>query len=168
MSPLSRRLVLRLFLVVGVALPVQYALAGFVGLHHREPWPAVILPGFATVRGAGGPVEVVRPSFEVHFAGGGSLALPVDRLLEGVPRSHHPGMLDAGCRPATLSGTQGTERCLDPEVRHWLRARVERAFPDRRAERLDVVWTRVRVEVQGGAFEEEHLGTLALPMEDAR
>ncbi len=144
---MKRSSVRRLFVVVLVALPVQYALVGVVGLRESEPWPAVVMPGFKSVYDGQDTLAVPGYQLEVVFAdpsadGPAREAVPVGRLLAPLPASHYPAFLSHQCRPARRSGTAATERCRRPAARRWFAQRLDALYPERDARRLDVIWGR--------------------------
>lgn len=46
---MSSKTVRNIFIFFMIWLPVQYGLAGILGVIHREPWPAFTFPGFKNV-----------------------------------------------------------------------------------------------------------------------
>lgn len=137
---MSRSTVRRLFVVVFVALAVQYGLVGLVGVYASEPWPAVVLPGFKSVYATGERFRVEKPSIDVVFANEGREAVPSSRFLDPLPRSHHPSFLSAQCRPVSLSGTKETEACRRPGGQQWFVDRARALYPDRSVRTVEVVW----------------------------
>lgn len=49
MRDLSTKTVRRVFIIVLICLPLQYAVVGIVGLYASEPWPTFVFPGFKNV-----------------------------------------------------------------------------------------------------------------------
>lgn len=133
----------RLFVVVLVWLPVQYALVGLLGSRYGEPWPAVVMPGFQRVWDTSEQIVLPTVVLEVHFADGARATVPHAALLHDLPRSHHRAFLEAAFRPETLSGRAGTERARHPEAVGWLRARLGTLYPGRRPVRLDARWVEM-------------------------
>lgn len=137
----------RLFVAVLIFLPAQYGLVGLLGdFHYGEPWPAVVLPGFKTVYATSGDIEVDHTTFEVLFANGETVSVSPSDVLAPLPRSHHVTFLNEQCRPARLSGSYRTERCLAPAGVGWFVSRAASLFPQRSVRRVDVIWSRLRVD----------------------
>lgn len=137
---MSRSTVRRLFVVVFVALVVQYGLVGLVGVYASEPWPAIVLPGFKSVYATGDRFHVETPSIDVVFATEGRDRVSPSRFLDPLPRSHHPSFLSAQCRPVSLSGTMETEACRKPGGQQWFVDRARALYPDRSVRAVEVVW----------------------------
>lgn len=143
---MTRKTVRRLFIVLLILLPLQFAL-GLV-IHHqtdRSPWPIIgIVDVFEEADGTD-PHTVRYPmlSFTVD---GEPIEQPAGALLENVPQSLRLGFFRSMCQPESLSGTGRTERCLDPDAAPWIRERLvplhpglEEAEPDE----LHVVWSEL-------------------------
>lgn len=137
MSPESAR---TLFLVAAGVLLLQYGIIGLLSLGAGEPWPAVIQPGFKNVWDGNDTVRIPRAELEVTTASGRTLPVPLEQLFDGIPTSHHLGLLRAQFQPASISGTTNTERALSPDTRVWLRQQVDRLFPDEQASLMLAVW----------------------------
>jgi hypothetical protein len=140
MSPSSIR---RLFVVVLIFLPIQYALVGVIGHYYSEPWPALVLPAFQTTWDHGESIQIEQVSLDVTFEDGTRAPAAVDSLLADLPRSQHRGFFRLQCQPAQLSGDARTERCLQPGAAIWMQQQAAALFPDRSPARLDVIWNRL-------------------------
>lgn len=141
---MSRSGIRRLFVGALVVLVVQYGLVGIVGAVASEPWPAIVLPGFKTVYTTSGAVEVPQTTVDVLYADGTRRSMPPATFLSLLPRSHHSAFLRAQCRPASLSGTAKTERCLSPDGARWFIRRAATLAPEQTIRGVDVVWSRLR------------------------
>lgn len=148
---MTPRTVRRLFLAVLIVLPIQYGLVGLVDRVHGEPWPTLVLPAFQSTGERGGATTLDHVALEAVFADSTQTRVPTAHLLPELPASQHLGFFRTQCRPAVLSGTQRTERCLRPEAATWLADRVTALFPDRTPRRLDVAWSRMRYLPPGEA-----------------
>jgi len=142
---MSRTRIRRLFVVVLVVLPLQYALVGLIGWVDREPWPALVLPGFKTVYATNDTLEVVRPSLVAYSTADTAHPLSIPQFLDPLPRSHHAAFFREQCRLAFLSGTPATERCLAPEAQRWFVDRADTLLPGITIQRVDIVWSRLRI-----------------------
>lgn len=142
---MSRNRVRRLFVLVLLGLVVQYALVGLIGWMDREPWPALVLPGFKTVYATNDTLEVVSPSLVAYSTAETAHPLSIPQFLDPLPRSHHAALFREQCRPAFLSGTPATERCLAPEAQRWFVDRADTLLPEATIQRVDVVWLRLRI-----------------------
>lgn len=142
---MSKTTVRRLFIVVLLFLPLQYGLVGVVGLYYSEPWPAIVMPGFQQVWEADDVVVVPRPRFEAVFDDGHRQEIPVEAMLEALPRTHHRAVMDLQFRPAAFGGSAPVRST--PAHADWAAARVHTLFPEHRAVRLDVVWEQVVFEL---------------------
>lgn len=159
---MSKPTVRRLFVAAFLFLPLQYALVGVVGLTHGEPWPAIVMPGFQQVWEAGDAIVVPRPRFEAVFADGHRQAIPVEVMLEALPRTHHRAVMDLQFRPATFGGSAPVRS--SSAHADWAATRVHTLIPERRAVRLDVVWERVVFEPGAAA----HRSPTLVPVDTLR
>jgi len=140
---MSSSSVRRLFIAVLIVLPVQYALVGIVGMHHGEPWPALVLPAFQTTWDHGESIQIEQVSLDIMFEDSTRAPVAVESLLADLPRSQHRGFFRSQCQPAQLSGDTRTERCLQPSAAMWVQQQAAALFPDRSPARLDVIWNRL-------------------------
>lgn len=163
---MSRRSVRILFIVAAGALLVQYGIIGLLSLGSGEPWPAVIQPGFKNVWDGRDTVRIPRADLEVRMASGETKPLPVDRLFDGIPASHHLGILRAQFQPSSLSGTSSTERALAPDTRLWLREQISRLFPDEQALLMLAVWKEVQFDHSSRALSTRSLDTLFIELDE--
>lgn len=164
---MPRRRIRQLFLVLFTLLPLQYALVGLVGPRHGEPWPALVMPGFKRVWDGEGAITTRHVSLEAYFRDGSHAALPVPAFLNALPRSHHRAFLERQCRPALLSGSPVTERCLEPAALRWVQERLRALYPDRHPAALHVVWSTLAYRPgapPGVAASVQPLDTLVLPL----
>lgn len=141
---MSRSLVRRIVVGVALLLVVQYGLVGLIGVVASEPWPAVVLPAFKAVYSASDAVEVVQPSVEVVRGDGSRTRLDVATFLAMLPRSHHDAFFRTVCRPASISGTDATERCQTPDGARWFVQRAATLAHETDVQAVDVVWSRLR------------------------
>lgn len=163
----SRRPTRPLFLVLFVLLPLQYALVGLIGLHRGEPWPALVMPGFKRVWNGEGAITTQHVSLEAYFCDGSRAGVSVLAFLSALPRSHHRAFLERQCRPASLSGSSATERCLEPAGLHWVQERLRVLYPDRHPTALHVIWSTLAYHPgapPGEAATTQPLDTLVLPL----
>jgi hypothetical protein len=151
-----------LFAIVGIGLALQYAAVGLAGLYGMEPWPAVVLPGFKTVYDDGTSILVERPAVYVGFKNGDREPVELARILDPLPRSHHASFLRAQCQPATLSGTDATERCRLEAGRQWIFDRAAAVFPTRSVRTVVVTWQQLRLDPASGKTSVHPLDSLSL------
>lgn len=152
----------RLFQVLAVLLPLQYALVGLVQLGGgREPWPLLVMPGFKATWHEGMPLLSQRVTFAIQQSDGTIRPLPADTVLAVLPYSHHRAMLEHFFRPASLSGTPETERIRQPEARRWLWNRLQ-ALTGSTPVRVDIVWEALRIDPKTDALQAQPLDTLTL------
>jgi hypothetical protein len=157
----SRTAVRRLFIAVLVALPIQYAFVGVIGMGASEPWPALVMPGFQRVYETADQVTVRETAFEAVYADGRRADVPRAVLLGDLPRSHWGAFLGRQCRPQGLSGAPDSERCTHPDAGAWFADRLSRANLD--PPRLDVFWRDVTRPAGGdGAARIAPLDTLTI------
>lgn len=141
MHPITVR---RLLFGVLIFLPLQYGTVGLVQLvTGREPWPALVMPGFKATWDGRAPLLASKVSFVAYDANGTSEHLPADLVLAQLPYSHHQAVLEAFFQPASLSGTPATERVHQPDAAAWLRNRLL-ALTGTVPVRVDIVWEAVR------------------------
>ncbi len=137
-------IVRRLLFGVLIFLPLQYGTVGLVQLiTGREPWPALVMPGFKATWDGRMPLLAPQVHFVVYDADGASKHLPADLVLSQLPYSHHLAILEACFQPASLSGTPATERVRYPDAATWLRNRLQ-ALTGAVPVRVDIVWEEVR------------------------
>ncbi|PEN12316.1 hypothetical protein CRI94_14945 [Longibacter salinarum] len=141
---MTKATVQRLFVFIFAGLIAQYALVGVMGTVASEPWPAVVLPGFKSVYDNGDEIVFDKASIQIRFTDGGSAIVRTPMFLHEMPGSHHAVFLSRQCRPASLSGTRATERCMRDEKRQWFVSRAHTFFPDRSVKSVDIVWSRLR------------------------
>ena len=154
-----------LFVALAIFLPAQAAVAAVTGAQGQQAWPAVVMPGFAKVPVLDETIVLTQPTFAAFLEDGRVRHVPVGAVLEGIPESHHQGIMRSQFKPEWLSGKAGTARGVRPDVRRWVQLRVQRAVGETRVERVEVHWTEVRVRAGGRA---ESAGLVAtLPLADA-
>lgn len=159
---MSRSSVRRLFVAAFVFLVVQYGLVGVIGLYASEPWPAVVLPAFKSVYSTSGTFEVTQTTIDVLHVDGTRSSYAPSTFLAAMPRSHHSAFLREQCRPASLSGTDATERCRTPDGTRWFVDRASALAPTPRVRGVDVVWSRLRFTPQSSQPSATPLDTLHL------
>ncbi len=152
----------RLFWALILVLPLQYALVGLVQLGGgREPWPALIMPGFKATWQEGMPLLAQRVTLVIHQPNGAIRHLPADMVLATLPYSHHRAMLEAFFQPASLSGTPETERIRHPDARRWLWNRLQ-TLTGSPPTKMDIVWETLRIDPETGALQVQPRDTLTL------
>jgi hypothetical protein len=147
------------------------AVIGVVGLPFAilfgEPYPWIMMPGFASAGGFDGAhVEQSTAAFVFHFPDGTSATVAAPALFASVPRTNY-STLTARFAPARPGGSSPEDlfvrafpglhaaersRALDPddtELRAWLRGQSARLFPRRRPQAVEVLWQRVAIDKDG-------------------
>ncbi|MDQ7039556.1 MAG: hypothetical protein Q9M35_01265 [Rhodothermus sp.] len=159
---MSRLHIRRLFWVLAVLLPLQYALVGLVQLQGgAEPWPLLVMPGFKATWHEGMPLLAHQVTFVVHQPEGTIQRLPADAVLARLPYSHHRAMLEAFFRPASLSGLPTTERIRQRDATRWLWNRLQTLTGSAPA-RVDIVWAQLRIIPDTDSLQVLPLDTLTL------
>ena len=159
---MSRPHIRRLFWMLAVLLPLQYALVGLVQLQGgSEPWPLLVMPGFKATWHEGRPLLASQVTFVVYHSDGTMQHLPADVVLARLPYSHQRAMLEAFFRPASLSGTPTTERIRQPEATRWLWNRLQ-TLTGSTPTRVDIVWAQLRIIPDADSLQVLPLDTLAL------
>lgn len=163
---MGRESVRTLFMVAAGVLLLQYGIIALLSLGAGEPWPAVIQPGFKNVWDGKDTVRIPRADLEVRMASGRTLPVPLDQLFDGIPASHHLGLLRAQFQPASISGTSSTERALSPETRVWLFERMDRLFPDEQALLMLAVWREMQFDRASQESTTRVIDTLVIDFEE--
>jgi hypothetical protein len=143
---MSETSVRRLFVAVFLGLILQYGLVGIVGAIASEPWPAIVLPGFKSVYDNGEEFIFDEPEIQVVFEDQSASPVRAPTFLREMPGSHHAVFLSQQCRPASMSGTDDTERCLREGNRAWFLSRAREIFPERSVQGVRVVWSKMRFD----------------------
>ncbi len=164
-SMVNPKSVRTLFVVVAVALLIQYGIIGLLSLGPGEPWPAVIQPGFKNVWDGGDTVRIPHAELEVTMDSGRMQPVALEKLFEGIPASHHLGILRAQFQPSSLSGSGSTEKALLPESRIWLRERLRQLFPDYEALSMHAVWKEVQFDRASQTTSTRAIDTLVIELE---
>ena len=152
-------------------LVVVTAVVGVLGLPFAmlfgEPYPWIMMPGFAYTGGFDGEhVEHSTAAFVFRFADGTSTTVDPPALFAPVPSSnyytltarfspdpvegerfeHIPAAAFPNLHAAARSGMLNAD---DLQLRTWLRRRAQRLFPGRQPDVVDVSWQRVSIDASG-------------------
>jgi hypothetical protein len=159
----SRRRIRRLFLVLLVLLPAQYAaVLACEYVYGIELWPALVLPSFGRVYGDADAITVDTPEMTAAFADGTEASVELAALLEQLPVSHRRTVL----RRAFPLPSAGDAPVVPADTRAWLGDRLHRLFPDRRVQAFRVEWVRYAYPVASGAsVQRQPLGTVAIDLD---
>lgn len=152
----------RLFVAVIVGLVIQHGLVGIVGLYVSEPWPAIVLPAFKDVHGRSGVVESKDQHIDVVLTDGERVSFERPQFMTFMPIIHQSVFLKNQCQPTTLSGSEATDVCRHPEGKPLFLDRARTLFPEKNVRSVDIIWKRLRVDVQTRASETIPLDTLRL------
>ncbi len=131
----DRQRVKWLFLFIIIYLPVQYGIVGIVGLHHSEPWPSFVFPGFRSVPIAGlQPYSHIDTEFHLYKSDGSEpVVVSGMELFQWVPRSQSRGFLRTHFfEPEEIEQ-------YSPEMKLWLNEQICQTYPGRQFERFEVV-----------------------------
>ncbi len=164
------------------SLIVGTAALGVLGLPFAilfgEPYPWLIMPGFARAAGFDGhDVTLDTAVFEFRFADGGTAVVEPVELFAEADRSHHrrlterfspeaemkyardriPTIIFPGHRLASRSGRVPTD---DPELLAWFEERSRALFPARELESVTVRWLEQSFVVNGQTTETQTGSTL--------
>lgn len=133
--------------MVLAALFVQFGLAYlYLGISGREPWPALLFPGFGLVSPVEGTVETVRLEVGVELEDGEQSTLTTTEVLAAVPQSMH---IPVSRRLRALPS-------YSPTLAAWLVDGASRAT-GRSVDAIDAIelrWVRERRPVAGSAESE--------------
>ena len=147
------------------------AVVGVLGLPFAmlfgEPYPWIMMPGFAYTGGFDGEhVEHSTAAFIFRFADGTSTTVGPPALFGPIPSSnyytltarfsanpvdgerfeHTTAAAFPNLRAAARSGTLNAD---DPQLRKWLRRQARRLFPGRQPDAVDVSWQHVSIDASG-------------------
>lgn len=159
---MSRSTVRSVFLVVFTGLFIQHGLVGIVGYYASEPWPAIVLPAFKHVQGSDGTVKSRDHHIDVLLEDGEQLSFERPAFMNFMPIIHQSAFLKHQCQPASLSGTEKTEACTHPDGKELFTDRARELTSNREIKRVDIVWKRLRVDVQNRTPQVIPLDTLRL------
>ncbi|EDM80593.1 hypothetical protein PPSIR1_36909 [Plesiocystis pacifica SIR-1] len=127
------------------ALFVQFALAYvYMGAQAREPWPALIFPGFGLVSEPGAAIEVVRFEARIELDNGETLTPTTAALLPEVPQSMH----------VALTRQLRALPDYSPELHAWLFDAARRLAADEPVEAIELRWVRERRATDGSVEDE--------------
>lgn len=113
-----------LFIALFTFLVVQYGLVGIIGLSDREPWPALVFPGFKSVYVYEKGYEIEQMYFDVHGIMDDSTTfqrLRPFQLFPELPKSQLSGFLSGHFGSAQLI------RSFSDETVTWLKDQAEKA-----------------------------------------
>lgn len=94
----SKKLVSNLFIALLIFLPLQYAIVGIVGVINREPWPALVFPGFKSVYVYESGFIIEEYRFEVYSQQADSIIVasyPPYEFFPELPKSQLSGFLSS-------------------------------------------------------------------------
>ncbi len=160
----SERAVRGVFLAVLVVFPIQYLFAK----ERSEPYPALLMPGFAGARlDAQGRLTTETADVVFRFRDGRAETVSLRKLFERAPVSHFEAMARTALKPKPDAPTDevwGRSRVarfllahvipgkplgdlrggywagVSPDVARWLGRRGAELFPGERAVEAEVVW----------------------------
>lgn len=159
---MSESAVRRLFIAVLVGLVVQHGVVAIVGLYVSEPWPTIVLPAFKDVHGRSGVVESKDQHIDVVLADGQRVSFERPQFMTFMPIIHQSVFLENQCQPASLSGAVHTDVCRNPEGKSLFLNRARGLFPEKDVRSVDIIWKRIRVDMQTRESETTPLDTLRL------
>jgi hypothetical protein len=140
-----------------ILLPLQAAVAGYLGLSGNDPWPVLTMPGFRHAYSLDRGFTLRKPSAEVIYSDGSRRNLDWDELFDVIPPTHHKETyrLLFAPRPG------GTYTPVN-----WLRERADAISENGRASRLVVVWhdVLVRRDSLGLSFENVNADSIVVPL----
>lgn len=118
---MRKKRIRRLFIVVMIILPLQYAVVGIVGYVDAEPWPAFVFPGFKSVPVADGAFTTEQKVFEIapDAERGDPIQIAPGDLFPAIPVSQLSGFLREN-----FSANRDFES-LTPEASRWLLNQAE-------------------------------------------
>jgi len=151
-----------LFVAAIIGLVIQHGLVGIVGLYASEPWPAIVLPAFKDVHGRSGVVESKDQHIDVVLTDGQRVSFERPQFMTFMPIIHQSVFLKNQCQPVALSGSEHTDVCRRPEGKSFFLDRAQALFPEKEVRSVDIIWTRLRIDVQTRASETTPLDTLRL------
>jgi hypothetical protein len=127
-----------LFIALFIFLVVQYAAVGVVSLADREPWPALLFPGFKSVYEFNGGYEIDRTRFEVIVRESGKDESRVIRLspfglFPDLPKSQLGGFI------SMHFGSSGKIHAFSEETVEWLAIQAQEVTGIRPVQ-IDVVY----------------------------
>ncbi|GEM_PF-3926664 len=123
-----------------VALFIQFGLTYlYLAEFEREPWPAVLLPGFGRVHEVSEGIESTRVELHVELEGGTVLTPTLTDAFAPIPQSMHVPL----CRQLRAMSQ------FSPEIEAWLLSGARRAADGRSIEALELRWIRERRPVGG-------------------
>lgn len=145
-------LAVRLFALL---LPIQFAVTAMLAHTHREPWPAMVFPGFASVHHDGHRIQLSEAVFDLIDADGRFLwRIPAHRLDLGLPDSQRSAF--GGSRLHSLLEMTGES---DAELNSWLSGHLMKQYMAEsisgRPTQVRIVVLRLHVDAKGMRIAEE-------------
>jgi hypothetical protein len=136
---------------VTFAATCAFFVLGFVAsLFGKEPYPALLMPGFAGHPLDGTVLQLTRPDVTVQFADGRTTAVPATQIL-----------------PAALVVTGSVlDRTFDPrtdinaQAADWLKSRLARLCPGQRPVSVDITWRKATYSIDNRPTRYETIKTV--------
>lgn len=134
---MEKRNVKRLFAFFILFLPLQYGMVGILGVLFREPWPALVLPGFKNIYFKEDRIELEEPQIFAKVSDREEwVKISASGLFQGLQASQLQGFLFANFRdPAKAAG-------FSIEGKRWLSDRLQKLHPGASYTSLKIEWQK--------------------------
>jgi hypothetical protein len=144
MSDLSTKTVRRVFIIVLILLPLQYAVVGIVGLYSSEPWPTFVFPGFKSVYVYGDSYQINEYIVAVEKKDNRQLREFTPRqFFYEIPNSQLAGFLRSNLE------SEEDIHSTDESTRNWIHERGEELI-ECKAGRVQYIHKRRYMTRKGG------------------
>ncbi len=132
--------------VIVFAIPFLVVLAQgvYMGAGHREPYPALMMPGFPGTRtGPDGAIDIAGVEIAVHFGDGTTAPVGARDLLAPLPGGAAMVLQERLLQCPMLAAPEGTA---------WLRRRLDALHPGAHATSVGIRWYTDKYRVDDGVL----------------